>query len=161
MITLEAYRAEMAKILDREIGGRNIEEVYLSGNGYVTFVSLTTETDKQTLSPYTGNPVEETTFDALFQEIFGEDILFEIPTFTIFRIQFAIDTVKPLFDAAGTDWNREISAIICNSKITLNCGEPTEGLYTAEELEESGVIDQVESMAKYCKICDDINRLLA
>ena len=160
MITLDTYQAEMAAILEREIGGRNIEEVYLSGDGYVTFVSLTTETDKQTLSPYTGHPVEETTFDALFQEIFGEDVLFEMPTFTIFRIQFGIEAVKPLFEAAGMDWNRGISTIICNSSMTLDCGEPTEGLYTAEELEESGVIDQVESMAKYCKICDDINRLL-
>ncbi|MGI6014136.1 MAG: hypothetical protein ACOX7K_07630 [Oscillospiraceae bacterium] len=157
MITLDSYQTEMAAILDREIGNRKIEEAYLSGDGYVTFVSLTTEADKQTLSPYTGNPVEETTFDAFFQEIFGDDILFEIPTFTIFRIQFGIDTVKPLFDAAGLDWNREIGRIICNSNMILDCGGPTEGLYTAEELEESGVIDQVESMAKYCKICDDIS----
>lgn len=160
MITLDRYRAEMAAILDRELGDRTIEEVYLSGDGYVTFVSITTETDRQMLTPYTGTPVEETTFDALFQEIFGEDVLFELPTFTVFRIQFGIETMKPLFEAAGLDWNREISAIICGSRMVLDCGEPTEGLYTAEELEESGVIDQVESMAKYCRICDDICPLL-
>ena len=156
MLTISSYREKMASILEKEIGNREIEEVYLSGNGYVTFVSLTTESDKQTLSPYSGILIEDSTFDVFLQENFGEELLFELPTFTIFRIQFGVETIQPLFEASGMDWNREIAKIICDSTMILHCGEPTEELYTAEELEETGVIDQVESMAKYCKICDDI-----
>lgn len=162
MITLDSYRAEMAAILERELGGRHIQEVYLSGDGYVTFVSMTTEEDKQTLEPYVGTPAEEFKFDEIFQEFFAEEMLFAIPTFSVFRIQFGLDKVKPLFEAEGLDWNREIAALIINSSMILDCGNPTDGLYadTDEDMVESGVIDQVESMAKYCRICDDITQFL-
>lgn len=162
MITLDSYRKELSAILERELGGRNIQEVYLSDGGYVTFVSMTTEEDKQNLEPYVGNPNEEFKFDEIFREFFGEEMLFTIPTFTIFRIQFGIDKVKPMFEAEGLDWNREIAAVIINSSLILDCGNPTDGLYadTDEDMVESGVIDQVETMAKYCRICDDINQFL-
>ena len=78
MITLDSYRKELSAILERELGGRNIQEVYLSDGGYVTFVSMTTEEDKQNLEPYVGNPNEEFKFDEIFREFFGEGDALEI-----------------------------------------------------------------------------------
>ena len=52
-------------------------------NPELTFVSMTTEEDKQNLEPYVGNPNEEFKFDEIFREFFGEEMLFTIPTFTI------------------------------------------------------------------------------